>query len=251
MDQTKRVDLAGFVKHLTSGLFLPLMRNLTSSQRNYQLLILHLCLKQPGGDLYWILQSLHCSQKFEIRGFLKVKRLNCRCFLRLFLWVNQSKGKLKLTQMEDPVTLDLDLVGLPYLWWIALCSSQEPILDQSISLLREIHTSLCDTLQEDLVGIRQQFIDKCIEFLEKALEVGGVKWSEGSECSSIASCSMGEGTSEGIEKPDEKDSPVSKRGEKIDVPESRAPDIDTNFWSVGEAQQVEHCLRILRVKSFI
>ncbi|MCO5596319.1 hypothetical protein L7F22_050380 [Adiantum nelumboides] len=168
-----------------------------------------------------------------------------RCFLKLFLSVNQSKDKLKLTPLEEPVTLDLDLVGLPYLWWIALCSSQGPIVEQSISLLREIHTSLSDTLQENIVEIRQRFIDKCLEFLEKALEVGGVKWSEGSDCSSTASCSMGEGTSDGTEKLDDRDSLMSKMAEGDLVPERRGLDIDSTFCS--EAHQVEHCLRILKI----
>ncbi|KAH7405461.1 hypothetical protein KP509_15G071100 [Ceratopteris richardii] len=166
-----------------------------------------------------------------------------RCFLRLFLWVNQSMEKLKRTHMDEYITIDLDLIGLQYLWWIALCSSQEPITDQSISLLREVYTSLGDTLQESVLEIRQCFIDKCLDYLEKAVESGGVKWSELSDCSSTMSCNMVEGTNEETDKVDDKATHSAKSVEG-DMSESRSLAVDSGF--LPEAHQVEHCLKILR-----
>ena len=49
---------------------------------------------------------------------------------------------------------DLDFVGLPYLWQIALWSRNKIIVEESINMLRDIHTSLVENLQQDLITIR-------------------------------------------------------------------------------------------------
>ena len=176
----------------------------------------------------------------------------CRCFLRLFLWVNQSKEKLKPTQPEDaPVTHDLDLVGLEYLWQIVFCSPVEPIIDQSINILREIYTCLSDLLQEDVVGIRQRFIDKCVEFLEKTLDLGGLKWIETSDSSSVASCSMVEGSSEVTDKQEEKDAVSSISTGEYRMLETQSLVAESASLPIGEVRQVENCLRILRVSTHV
>lgn len=172
-----------------------------------------------------------------------------RCFLKLFLWVNQTEDKLQRNRNDDvTVTQDLDLLGLPYLWQIALCSPVELIIDQSINLLRDIHTSLSDNLLEDVSVIRQRFISECMVYLTKALDAG-VKSSEASESSSIASCSMGEGNGEGVEKMAEKDVVSSSVGEGNKGFENKCFDTDmiSSSLHMGEAHQVERCLRILRV----
>ncbi|XP_057829363.2 uncharacterized protein LOC131040449 isoform X2 [Cryptomeria japonica] len=95
-----------------------------------------------------------------------------RSFQLLFVQVNLSKKKLKQVRHEDVVINDLDLVGLPYLWQIALQARNENIVEESINMLRDIHTSLAESLQQELTTIRQNFIDECMEHLMHAMATG-------------------------------------------------------------------------------
>lgn len=196
-------------------------------------------------------QASILTKKISLLNPASLSQAAWRCFLRLFLLVNQSEKKLKRTRTEDmTVTHDLDLVGLPYLWQIALWSPYEVIVDQSINLLKDIHTSLSDNLQEEVACIRKKFIDECMTYLTKALDAGGVKSNEASESSTIASCSMGEGNSESLDKMDEKELVYSRAGEGNKACEIRCVDVDSSSSTavhVGEAHQVERCLRILRI----
>ncbi|KAH9300739.1 hypothetical protein KI387_012322 [Taxus chinensis] len=95
-----------------------------------------------------------------------------RSFQLLFVQVNLSKKKLKQVRHEDVVISDLDLVGLPYLWQISLQSRNENIVEESINMLRDIHTSLAESLQQELIRIRQNFVNECMEHLMHALATG-------------------------------------------------------------------------------
>ena len=78
-----------------------------------------------------------------------------RCFKQLFVHVNLNQKKLKHIRHDYVVGMnDLDLVGLPYLWQIALWSRNAIIVEESINMLRDIHTSLVENLQQDLITIR-------------------------------------------------------------------------------------------------
>lgn len=96
-----------------------------------------------------------------------------RCFKQLFVHVNLNQKKLKQLRHDYAVGInDLDLVGLPYLWQIALWSRNKIIVEESINMLRDIHTSLVENLQQDLIAIREDFINKCMEHLICALDTG-------------------------------------------------------------------------------
>ena len=96
-----------------------------------------------------------------------------RCFKQLFVHVNLNQKKLKHLRHDYAVGInDLDLVGLPYLWQIALWSRNKIIVEESINMLRDIHTSLVENLQQNFITIRGDFIDKCMEHLICALDSG-------------------------------------------------------------------------------
>ena len=59
-----------------------------------------------------------------------------RCFKQLFVHVNLNQNKLKHLRHDYAVGInDLDLVGLPYLWQIALWSRNKIIVEESINML--------------------------------------------------------------------------------------------------------------------
>ena len=61
---------------------------------------------------------------------------------------------------------------MPYLWQIALWSRNKIIVEESINMLRDIHTSLVENLQRYLITIRGYSIDKCMKHLICALDIG-------------------------------------------------------------------------------
>ncbi|KAJ7514417.1 hypothetical protein O6H91_23G042900 [Diphasiastrum complanatum] len=170
-----------------------------------------------------------------------------RCFMRLFSWVNLKEKKLELLADEGHVTYDLDLIGLPYVWKVALQSPVERIVDDSIELLRDVHTSLSENLQKNLVTIRQHFLDQCMLHLHTAFENGSLGNSrEAADSNSIVSRSMTDGNVETEERTILIKEAAQSPGKETYAKDSGTPDhpLATN---VGEIDQVERCLRLLKV----
>ncbi|XP_024517218.1 probable ubiquitin carboxyl-terminal hydrolase FAF-X isoform X1 [Selaginella moellendorffii] len=192
----------------------------------------------------WLCDALEKTPCLSFDAMLNIltKKLTCmdpcslseiawRCFMRLFLWVNLFEKKLVRIRIDEGTeTHDLQLIGMSYMWQAALSSPVNSIAEQSISMLRDIHTHLSDSLRQNLVQIRQCFINECLRNLTAALE-NGHRNTEATDSNSI---SMVDGN---VDVPD-----VENFTESIES-EADKP-CTVNFEK--DPYKVERCLRILR-----
>lgn len=74
--------------------------------------------------------------------------MGCRCFQRVFVWVNLFGHKLKHVRDDGhTVSVDLNLQCLDYMWKIALLTPSEEIASLAIGFLRDLHTCLAENLE--------------------------------------------------------------------------------------------------------
>ncbi|CAB4035298.1 probable ubiquitin carboxyl-terminal hydrolase FAF-X, partial [Paramuricea clavata] len=91
------------------------------------------------------------------------------CFERFFQKVNVKEGKF-VSKRRMLVMDDLDLIGIDYLWEIALKGS-ERIVGRAVNLLKQSYTNLGPRLRANQVDIHEKIIQKCMHHLQPSYEV--------------------------------------------------------------------------------
>eukprot|EP00245_Coleochaete_scutata_P011528 TRINITY_DN429_c0_g2_i1.p1 TRINITY_DN429_c0_g2~~TRINITY_DN429_c0_g2_i1.p1 ORF type:complete len:2250 (-),score=350.03 TRINITY_DN429_c0_g2_i1:694-7287(-) len=203
-------------------------------------------------------------QKFTAMDPATLTLIAYRCYTRLFVWVNINEKKLrKLRNEEGHITLGLDLVGLPYMWRFALSSPILEIAKESSMLLRDIHFSLSETLQENMVAVRQHFIDECFCRLRAALDSGLLKCcQDDADSVSMASCSTavdgsvgfinddakgGKGNAGSVDKDCRGGNLLETDVEAMDAVTVERSHDQSPAKSLQEARQAQRCLHLLQI----
>ncbi|XP_046853983.1 probable ubiquitin carboxyl-terminal hydrolase FAF-X [Xenia sp. Carnegie-2017] len=91
------------------------------------------------------------------------------CFERFFQKVNIKEGKF-VSKRRMLVMDDLDLIGIDYLWEIALRGS-ERIVGRAVNLLKQSYTNLGPRLRANQVDIHEKIIQKCMHNVKPSYEV--------------------------------------------------------------------------------
>ena len=99
----------------------------------------------------------------SLDGFLTIKQF--------FLFINSRLNSICIIKSaknleEFVITNYLNLIGLDYLWLLALEVVNPNVLTSTLEFIGQLHEKLSPDLQYNIVEIRKNYLKKCFEFLK-------------------------------------------------------------------------------------